>query len=885
MEEDHLRLLLVEDSDDDAELITRALAGRYALEVSRIDTEEALREALSDEEYDIAITDHLLPGFNSEQVLLTLAELAPGLPCMLVSGKVGEEAVGAAMRQGAVDYVAKDALRSLAAAVERTLAESDRRRERREHREALERSGRLFEAVFVNAHDAMLILDDERRLINANPAAEVLLGRPAEELLKLRFDDVTPTTSLRHARGAWDEFLATGERCGEADLLRTDGALVATEYTLTPGFLPGRHIMVMRDIRERRRAEVQARRHTAQQEAIASFGRRAMLEKHLHLLKQEAVTQVAATLGVETASILELPDDDRAFVVRADHGPGRNRAGSRIPLAAQVRTQASFTLDEGHPVLVEDYEQETRFGPDPVHRERQARSALSVEIPGHPHPYGVLCTASTRPRAFGKTDASFLTAIANVLADALRRAKSEEQIRELALHDPLTGLPNRTLFFDRLNRALTRAERQNTRLAVLFLDIDDFKAHNDTLGHRAADQLLIDVSARMVQTMRQTDTVARFGGDEFVILCEDLADQEEAELLCTRLASALGRPFFLVDEAQHELSASIGVALSDTDRLDGEALLRDADTAMYVSKEHGRGKWTVATREMRLAVVHRSQTKGALETAIGSDQLVLHYQPIVALDGGRMCAVEALVRWEDPERGLVPPLKFVPLAEESELIVRLGEWVLRTACRQAALWRAEFGDEAPLPIHVNLAARQVAQPNLPRLVRESLERYGVPPGDIALEITEGSLIEGTRGPIATLVELKEMGIGVVLDDFGTGYSSLSYLDRFPIDTLKIDRAFVSQIRAPADQAPIVAAIVGMASALAVSTVAEGVETIEQSVAVAALGCNRAQGYFFARPGPASRIAQYLNGDTRLRERAARTRELATTLQSSPEQRA
>jgi diguanylate cyclase (GGDEF)-like protein/PAS domain S-box-containing protein len=544
-------------------------------------------------------------------VLLTLAELAPELPCMLVSGKVGEEAVGAAMRQGAVDYVAKDALRSLAAAVERTLAERDRRRERRAHRVALERSGRLFEAVFVNAHDAMLILDDERRLINANPAAELLLGRPADELLRLRFDDVTPATSRRPARGAWDELLVTGERRGEADLLRTDGALVATEYTLTPDFLPGRHIMVMRDIRERRRAEVQARRHTAQQEAIAKFGRRALLEKHLHLLEQAAVTQVAATLGVETASILELPDDDSAFVVRADHGPGRNRAGSRIRSRRRCAPKPASPWTKGHPALVDDYEQETRFEPDPVHRERHARSALSVEVPGNPHPYGVLCTASTRPRAFRSTDAAFLTAIANVLADALRRGESEERIRELALHDPLTGLPNRTLFFDRLSRALTRAERQNTRLAVLFLDIDDFKSYNDTLGHRATDRLLIEVSARMVQAMRQTDTVARIGGDEFVILCEDLADQEEAELLCTRLASALGQPFFLVDEAQHKLSASIGVALSDTDRLDGEALLRDADTAMYVSKEHGRGKWTVATREMRLAVVHRSQTKGA----------------------------------------------------------------------------------------------------------------------------------------------------------------------------------------------------------------------------------------------------------------------------------
>ena len=232
-----------------------------------------------------------------------------------------------------------------------------------------------------------------------------------------------------------------------------------------------------------------------------------------------------------------------------------------------------------------DYERESRFERDPGFSEREVRSALSVEIPGHPHPFGVLCAASVRPRAFKEGDATFLTAVANILADAPRRARSEEEIRELALHDALTGLPNRTLFFDRLSHALTRAERLGTRLAVLFLDIDDFKSYNDTLGHRVTDRLLAQVSARMEQTMRDTDTVARFGGDEFVILCEDLADQEEAEALTTRLASALRKPFSSVDYALHELSASIGVALSDADNLDGEALLRDADIACIAPRK------------------------------------------------------------------------------------------------------------------------------------------------------------------------------------------------------------------------------------------------------------------------------------------------------------
>ena len=442
--------------------------------------------------------------------------------------------------------------------------------------------------------------------------------------------------------------------------------------------------------------------------------------ENLDLLLDSAATRVAETLGVEIASVMELRSSESAFVVRAEVGLARVRVGVRVPHGSQASSQASYTVRQGKPVLVENYEGETRFERDPILGEGGVRSALSVEIPGPQHPFGVLGAASKTPNAFKAGDASFLTAVANILADALQRARNEESMRELALHDSLTGLPNRTLFFDRLTLALARTQRLGTRLAVLFLDVDLFKSFNDTLGHRAADRLLTQVGARIERTMRETDTVARFGGDEFVVLCEDLADDAEAEILTTRLVSAFDVPFSL-DEERHDLSASIGVAVSDADNRDGEALLRDADLAMYTSKESGRSTWTLATEEMRVAIIDRVETKSALEKAIDSDALLLHYQPIVALDGGGLSAVEALVRWEDPDGGLIPPAQFIPIAEESELILRLGEWVLRAACRQAAQWRAEFGDRAPLPIHVNFSARQVAQPNLPELVGEILE--------------------------------------------------------------------------------------------------------------------------------------------------------------------
>jgi diguanylate cyclase (GGDEF)-like protein/PAS domain S-box-containing protein len=861
-----LRLVLVEDSADDADLIGRSLArGGYTQKLSLVDSEDTLRAAMAGGEYDLVVTDHELPGFNSSDVLAILRQVAPELPCLLVSGKVGEEAVGRAMRDGAVDYVAKDNLALLPAAVARALAAQELKRQRQATEAALASSGRMFEAVFANARDGMLIVNHDRALLDANPAAAQLLAVSRERMTTLRLDDLV--SDAARVEEIWDTLLVSGHDRGELHLVQQDGSLVATEYTAAANFLPDRHILVIRDIRERQAAEAEARRHVSQQEAIVALGEHALREKALGPLWQAAVTCVTTALEVEIAAVLELQSDAGTFAVQAETGLGQIRAGVRIPHSPSGRSQASYTVLHETPVNVEDYATERRFERAPLLTDWGVRSALSVHIPGDQEPFGVLGAASTRPGAFTEADASFLAAVANILTDAQQRAGSEEATQERALHDELTGLANRTLFFDRLGHGLARAKRLGTRLAVVFLDIDRFKALNDTVGHLAADRLLTQLGTRIERTMRETDTVARFGGDEFVVLCEDLADEDEAEILARRLAAALASPFSLDDES-HVLAASIGIAMSDAEHLDGEALMRDADAALYRSKANGRGTWTLATATMRDAVVQRSETKRALQHAISSGRLRLHYQPIVSLFDGKICAVEALVRWEDPERGLIPPDDFIPLAEETGLILELGEWVLRAACRQAAEWRAMFGDNAPLPIHVNVSARQVAQSDLPRLVGETLAEMGVPPTDIALEITETSLIDSPDGPIATLVELKRMGLTVVLDDFGTGYSSLSYLERFPIDTLKVDRAFVTPLQSATEEAPIVTAIIGMARAMALSTIAEGVETADQGAAVVALGCSRGQGYFFARPTPAEGITDLVHDSTPLSQRAA-----------------
>jgi diguanylate cyclase (GGDEF)-like protein len=462
-------------------------------------------------------------------------------------------------------------------------------------------------------------------------------------------------------------------------------------------------------------------------------------------------------------------------------------------------------------------------------------------------------------------DPALLQVVAQIgrqLGRVVERIRAQELIVHQALHDALTGIPNRLLLRDRLEHALTRAARRGSFVAILFLDLDGFKVVNDSLGHRAGDKLLNDVADRLNANLRTSDTLARpgdeaftlarFGGDEFILLCEDLDSEDHIARVAERVQRALLDPFVLERE-EYVVTASIGIAVARGADHDAESLLSDADTAMYRAKERGPGQYELFDVSLRDRALERLSTERALRGALDAEELRLHYQPIVALDGGGIVTAEALVRWEHPERGLVLPGEFIPIAEKSALILQIGAWTLREACEQACRWRARFGGQAPLPVSVNVSARQLTQADLPDLVRQVLAETGLRPGDLAIELTETALIENPTVPAASLRELKSLGVRVVLDDFGTGYSSLSHLQRFPIDVLKIDRSFVSRLGAGGNDSAIVRAIAAMASALGITLVAEGVESAEQAAEVRALGCDFAQGYYFARPGPAAQI--------------------------------
>jgi diguanylate cyclase (GGDEF)-like protein len=451
-------------------------------------------------------------------------------------------------------------------------------------------------------------------------------------------------------------------------------------------------------------------------------------------------------------------------------------------------------------------------------------------------------------------DESGVRELVSVTRDISERKQAEIELSHAALHDTLTGLPNRALFLDRLGLALRRTERRSGSVAVLFCDLDRFKVVNDSLGHDAGDRLLVDVAKRIVTALRPADTVARFGGDEFTILCEDIAGEIEAATIAQRIVDVFRDPFVLED-GEVFLATSLGIAIARGTDDRAEDLIRDADAAMYRAKERGKGRYEIFDEAMRADAVARLETESALRRALDRGELLLHYQPEVDIVTGEVRGFEALVRWDHPARGLLAPSAFIPLAEETGLIVPIGEWVLREACTEATRW-AGMSDE-PLTLSVNLSARQLAQQDLVAMVRRAVAETGIDPSTLCLEITESAVMESGSATTAQLRALKSIGVRLAIDDFGTGFSSLAHLRRFPVDVLKIDGTFVAGLGHEPQDASIAAAVISLAHALGLETVAEGIETDEQHTVLRGLGCDLGQGYLFGHPAPAAEAVRLI----------------------------
>jgi len=600
------------------------------------------------------------------------------------------------------------------------------------------------------------------------------------------------------------------------------------------------------------------------------------LRERQRLLEQLSIIQRAITRRAPLQSILDAitagardllrddaaglyvldPDDPEVLLLVSSIGlpADLNRQLWRLPLAGNgVVSQAAR---EDQPVVLDDYQHSPVAVPAAAAAAIQA--AMAAPVHEHSNVVGSLAVASfTAGRTYTDADRGVLAVFAEHVSLAITDARTREELDQ-AFHDSLTGLASRALFLDRLAHALARAGQDGTRLAVLFVDLDRFKNVNDSLGHSAGDALLIGVAERLRACLGPEDTAARLGGDEFAVLCED-CDRAEVTGTAQHIIDRLRAPFLL---AGHEtfIDASVGISFSGGPQTATE-LIRDADLAMYQAKKRGKGRYEIFQSELRTTFLRNLDIEARLRQAIGRGDLVLHYQPMVRLADGAIAGVEALVRWRSGQEEVISPDDFIPLAEETGLIVAIDEWVLWQACRQGGRWnrRAARGPGHPLAISVNLSTRQLQQPGLPDLVSRALSTAGLAPDSLILELTESRLMQDADATTARLRELKALGVRVAIDDFGTGYSSLAYLRQFPADIVKIDKSFVAGATPRSDGAALARAIVQLGHTLRLTTVAEGVETAAQLDELRAAGCDLAQGFYLGSPVEPDEITRLLSG--------------------------
>jgi diguanylate cyclase (GGDEF)-like protein/PAS domain S-box-containing protein len=736
----------------------------------------------------------------------------------------------------------------------------------RHTQEALRRADRRWRNLLQSSTEEVTLLDATGNVI-VDSGAWHMLGHDGPGLPDVRaVETVIHPDDLASSNAWWDRVVSTPGRSEPlvVRLRHRDGTWRSTE-SFTTNLLDDPDVrgivITTRDVTEREKALRALREETRLLDTLQRVGQRLAGELDLDSLLQtvtDAATDVTdAAFGAFFYNAVG-PDGASYLLYTLSGAPREAFASFPMPRATAVFAP---TFDGVGPMRIDDVRTDLRYGQNaPYHGmppgHLDVRSYLAVPVVsrsgevhgglffGHPEP-GVFSERGERLAVGIAAHAAIAIDNARLYQAAQReiaaRRQAEAELAHQATHDPLTGLPNRVLLHDRLGQAVAHRDRQGRAVAVLLLDIDRFKVVNDSLGHAAGDEILVAIAGRLLRAVRPGDTVARLGGDEFVIVCEGVHGELDAVGLADRAAAAFATPFTVGDH-ELELTASVGIAMAAEEEADPDDLLRDADAVMYRAKARGGGRWEIFDTALRGRVVERLRVETDLRRGLAAHELTPYFQPIVSLETGAVVGAEALARWEHPSRGLVLPAEFVDVAEESGLVIQLGQRVLFDGCRKIAAWTKSG---TALGVAVNVSTRQLVHHDLVSAVQVALEVTGADPTLLTLEITETALMEDVGAVSHVLRRLRALGLHLVVDDFGTGYSSLIYLRRLPIDGLKIDRSFVAGLPHQAEDAAIVASIVNLAHNLGLVALAEGVETQEQAEHLRALGCDQAQGFLWS----------------------------------------